>query len=249
MDPGNSRRAQRKRLVGDQRADHERPAGQRCRARLFARTESQTSQRSAQFIKSWLRDVGVTANVKVVANDNLTETIGQGKYDMFIWGWVVEPDPDYQLSTFTCGQRSSKDGGQIFAGLSDSFYCNPAFDALYQRQAGEVDPAQRTATVNQMQQMLYDDAPYAVIYIADDLEAYSSRFTGFVPQPKGNGVLLFQYGTYSYRSIVPVEDPGGTASTGRGIRLWLTIAGLAIAVAVSVALVVRRSGRPAHKRR
>ena len=33
---------------------------------------------------------------------------------MFEWGWVVEPDPDYQLSTFTCASRVSyKDGGTI----------------------------------------------------------------------------------------------------------------------------------------
>ena len=44
--------------------------------------------------------------------DALTEIIGQGKFDMFEWGWVVEPDPNYQLSTFTCANRSYKDGGE-----------------------------------------------------------------------------------------------------------------------------------------
>jgi peptide/nickel transport system substrate-binding protein len=218
--------------------------------RLFGRTESQTSQRSAQFIKSWLRDVGITVNVKVVANDSLTEIIGQGNYDMFIWGWVVEPDPDYQLSTFTCGQRSSKDGGQIFAGLSDSFYCNPAFDALYVKQAGEVDPAQRIATVNQMQQMLYDDAPYAVIYIADDLEAYSSRFTGFVPQPTEKGVLLFQYGTWSYQNLrlatTSTQAGKSTGSGGGGGIPTATVvavgAGAAI-VAAGIGVMLGRRGR------
>ena len=52
-----------------------------------------------------------TSTVKIVSDDTLTEIIGQGKYDMFEWGWVVEPDPDYQLSTFTCAKRSYKDGG------------------------------------------------------------------------------------------------------------------------------------------
>ena len=55
-----------------------------------------------------------------------------------------------------------------------------------------------------MQKMLYDDAAYALTYYYDDLSAYRRRrWTGFVPQPSANGPLLFQMGTYSYRSDPP----------------------------------------------
>jgi peptide/nickel transport system substrate-binding protein len=152
-------------------------------------------------------------NVKVIAEDNLTEQIGQGTFDMFEWGWVVEPDPDYQLSTFTCDKRSYQEGGSTLANLSDSFYCNPAYDALYAKQATQTDPAERAETVKQMQQMLYDDAPYAVTFYYDNLQAYSNRFSGFVAQPPPKGALLFQYGTYSYRNIAlaaaATDDEGG----------------------------------------
>jgi peptide/nickel transport system substrate-binding protein len=181
--------------------------------RLYARQESKSSQRSAQFVQGWLKQVGVTANIKVLAEDNLTEQIGQGTYDLFEWGWVVEPDPDYQLSTFTCAKRSYKDGGSVLANLSDSFYCNPKYDALYAQQATQTDRAKRAETVKQMQQILYDDAPYAVTFYYDDLQAYSDRFTGFVAQPPPKGALLFQYGTFSYRNIALASsekaDEGG----------------------------------------
>ena len=49
------------------------------------------------------------------SEDALTEIIGEGNFDMFEWGWVVEPDPNYQLSTFTCANRSYKDGGSVYA--------------------------------------------------------------------------------------------------------------------------------------
>ena len=49
---------------------------------------------------------------------------------------------------------------QVYANLSDSFYCNKEYDALYAEQAEQIDPAERAETVKQMQQMLYDDAPY-----------------------------------------------------------------------------------------
>ena len=105
--------------------------------------ESNTSQQSVQFMQGWLRDIGIATDVKVLEENRLTEIIGQGEFDMFEWGWVVEPDPDYQLSTFTCGSRSYKSGGDVLANLSDSFYCNPEYDKLYEQQKVTIDPAKR----------------------------------------------------------------------------------------------------------
>ena len=148
------------------------PDGSRpLRFRLFARQESNTSQQSIQFMQGWLRDIGIATEVKVVEENRLTEIIGQGEFDMFEWGWVVEPDPDYQLSTFTCGSRSYKSGGDVLANLSDSFYCNPAYDKLYEQQKITIDPAKRADIVKQMQKLLYDDAPYVVTFYYDELQA------------------------------------------------------------------------------
>jgi peptide/nickel transport system substrate-binding protein len=199
-------------------------AGDKLTFRLYWRTESEESKKSAQFIKGWLAAVGIEIKDKGLAADGpLTEVIGAGNFDMFEWGWVVEPDPNYQLSTFTCANRSYKDGDAVLANLSDSFYCNPEYDKLFDQQSLETDSAKRTEIVKQMQQMLYDDAPYVVTYYYDNREAYrSDRFTGFVPQPSPNGSLLFQYGTWSYENVKPVsaESPAASgsasASTGGG---------------------------------
>ena len=213
--------------------------------RLFARQNSQSSQQSAKFIQGWFKDVGVTVTVKVVSEDSLTEIIGRGDYDMFLWGWVVEPDPDYQLSTFTCAKRSYKDGDAVLANLSDSFYCNKEYDDLYAQQAAQVDPAQRAETVKKMQQLLYDDAPYVVLYYPDNLEAYRSQWTGFVAQPEG-GALIFEYGTYSYRNVEKVKaaaSPGqkaGDESTDGGTNTALVLAvggGVVAAIAAAGGIV------------
>lgn len=200
--------------------------------RLLGRSSSPSSQQSVEFVAGWLRDVGIQAQSKIVSEDALTELIGEGKFDMFEWGWVVEADPNYQLSTFTCANRSYKDGGSIFANLSDSFYCNKAYDALYQKQSEQIDPAERAATVKAMQKMLYDDAPYVVTYYYNNLEAYrSDRFTGFKPQPSPNGSLLFQYGTYSYPSLRPVTKASSKAtddSTSSGLVVGGVVVGAAL---------------------
>jgi peptide/nickel transport system substrate-binding protein len=197
--------------------------GNRLSFRLFGRTDSSgnNSQKAVAFLKGYFQAVGVEVQTKMIASDNLTTLIGEGKFDMFEWGWVVEPDPNYQLSTFTCANRSYKDGDAVYANLSDSFYCNPAYDKLNDAQGIETDVAKRTDIVKQMQQMLYDDAPYIVTYYYDNPEAYrSDRFTGFVNQPSPKGSLLFQYGTWSYESITPVvasASPTASASPGQTI--------------------------------
>jgi peptide/nickel transport system substrate-binding protein len=215
--------------------------------RLFGRDDSPTSKDSVQYIQGWLQQIGIKVSVQIVSEDKLTEIVGNGEYDMFEWGWVVEPDPDYQLSTFLCSSRSTKDGSTISAGLSDSFYCNPAYDALYAQQASTTDATARTAIVKQMQQMLYQDAPYIVTYYYDNLEAYrSDRFTNFQPQPTPNGSLIFQYGTYSYRNIEPVSDVKSTSSSSTG--MWVAL-GVAVVALIGIGgFLVVRSRRTAEER-
>jgi len=223
--------------------------GNRLSFRLLGRTDSSTSQKAVQFIKGYLAAVGVETNVKFVSEDNLTEIIGQGKYDMFEWGWGVEPDPNYMLNVFTCANRSYKQDGAILANLSDSFYCNPAYDALNAKQQVETDLAKRQAITGQMQQMLYDDAPYIITYFDDGHEAYrSDRFTGLVHQPEPDGPLTFQWGTWTYEQMTPVTaaDAGGTTnnSSGGSSVPWLPIIGGLIVAGGAGFLLARR--RPAN---
>ena len=91
-----------------------------------------------------------------------------------------------------------------------------------------------------MQQMLYDDSPYLVEAYYDDIQAYrSDRFTNFTPQPAPDGVLLFQYGEWSYLSAKPVSSasegtqPASTSSSPG----WFIPVGVLVGIAVIVGLV------------
>jgi peptide/nickel transport system substrate-binding protein len=226
--------------------------------RLLGRQESQQSQQTVQFVQGWFEDLGLTIDTKIVSEDTLIELNGEGRFDIFEWGWVVEPDPDYQLSTFTCAQRSSEEDGTIYAGLSDSHFCNEEYDALYAAQQVETDVAKRAEIVKQMQQILYDEAPYAVTFFYDLLQAYrSDRFHGFVAQPSAavaerGGPILFQFGTWTYQSLQPGPAPatdGGDGSTAAadeeggdgGLNVAL-IGGLAalVVLGAGVAIVLGR---------
>ncbi|MCU0283726.1 MAG: ABC transporter substrate-binding protein [Candidatus Nanopelagicales bacterium] len=192
--------------------------------RLLGRQESQESQQTVQFVQGWLEDLGITVETKIVSEDTLIELNGQGNFDIFEWGWGVEPDPDYQLSTFTCAQRSSEDDGTIYAGLSDSHFCNEEYDRLYAEQATQTDPVQRAETVRQMQQILYDEAPYAVTYYPDMLQARRTDAAhALVAQPTTSadgrpGRQLFQFGTWTYDAIQPGAAPADGASDAAGTQ-------------------------------
>jgi peptide/nickel transport system substrate-binding protein len=235
------------------------PDGEPMKYRLFVRSDSDSSVKSGEYFKSYLAAIGIEADIKPVDENALFEIIGRGEFDMFEWGWVVEPDPDYQLSTFTCGKRSYEDGGEIYADLSDSFFCDEEYDALYAQQAVTTDQAARAEIVKQMQQIIYDNVAYVVTYYYDNLEAYrSDRFEGFVGQPEGSGSLLFQYGTYTYENVAPIgSDTGGetaapspgateSADAGGGTTTEETsggsstglIIGLVIAALVIIGLVI-----------
>jgi len=168
--------------------------------RLFARSDSKQSVDTMTFFSEWLGDLGIDSKVTPMDTNRLGEVILNGSYDAFQWDWYVEPDPDSILSDFTCDQRG---------GLSDSWYCNKQYDALYQQQNGEMDHAKREEIVKRMQQMLYDDSPYLVTAYTTTGEAVrSDRFACFQPQPDPGGVWLVQYGAHNYSALRPTAQAG-----------------------------------------
>jgi peptide/nickel transport system substrate-binding protein len=177
--------------------------GKQLSLRLFVRPPT---QQASSYIQAWLTAVGIKVTTTAMSNNQLIADIGNGQYDMFIWGWGVEPNPDFQLSVFTCGERSYGSGPNYSPGFSDSFYCNPTYDKLYHKQQS-LDGAAREKVVAQMQRMLYDDDPYMVLYYPNDPQAYrSDKFTGFAPSPDNaqTGEYLYQaLAWWSYYCIRP----------------------------------------------
>ena len=153
-----------------------------------------------EYFKEWLSDLGIDSEVTAMQSNKLTSVILDGTFDAFQWGWYVEPDPNSMLSYMTCDQRGN---------WSDSWYCNAAYDKLYDEQQVELDLDKRVAMVKQMQQMLYEDSPYLVTAYTSIGEAFrSDRFACLVQQPNPGGVWLFQYGAYNYIHMRPASEAG-----------------------------------------
>ncbi len=216
--------------------------------RLLARSDSPTSTDTMAYFKEWLADLDISSEVTAVESSKLTSIILDGTFDAFQWGWYVEPDPDSMLSYMTCGQRGN---------WSDSWFCDPAYDALYEQQHAETDDAARVDQVAQMQQLLFERSPYLVTAYNTIGEAVrSDRFACFQPQPDPGGIWLFQYGVHNYLSMRPAADAGTcdgvtTASdattaaedsaVGSGFLIGLGVAGAAVVVVGGVLLARRRA--------
>ena len=166
--------------------------------RLAARTDSPTSLGTMTYFKEWLGDLGIDAKVETYESSKLTEVILEGTFDMFQWGWYVEPDPNSMLDYMTCAQRGN---------WSDSWYCSDTYDKLYEEQRVTIDRTKRIELVKQMQEQLYLDAPYLVTAYSSIGEAWrSDRFACMRPQPDPGGIMLVQYGVYNYLNMRPVSE-------------------------------------------
>ena len=199
--------------------------GKELKLRFFDRTEGQDKGKNTDFITGWLKDVGIATDVKSMSDSALSTVIGQNQFDLFTWGWVPFVDPDPELSYFTKEQATTDPN---VVGYDDANWCNDQYDALYKQQHTELDPAKRHAIVQQMLSIFYDEAPYAVLYKYDDLQAFrSDRWENFVRQPEKTGPVLFTNTSPAYFELRP-KGTGSSGGTSGGLFVGIGVAVVAI---------------------
>ncbi len=199
--------------------------------RFFSRASDQPSIDIVPYVSGWMKQIGIKLDPQTLNSNKLGNVILAGNYDLFEWGWYPNPDPNYILNIFTCAQRPPN--ANTYRN-SDSYYCNPDYDALNDQQGSVVDPAQRVDIVHQMQSILYRDQPYLVIWNDALLEAYSSDWTGFLPQPDPNGDVLATYGPLSFINLRPVTgttagESGASSGIPAGVWIGILVALVVIA--------------------
>jgi peptide/nickel transport system substrate-binding protein len=219
---------------------------------------------NAQFLVEWFGELGIAVDAAVTEEGKLIDDVtgppeGPANYDIYMWGWVGDPDPTSLLDFF----RTEQIGGS-----SDSYYSNPRYDELFLLQRAEADEAQRKAYLTEMQELVYNEAPYHILYYDAELHAYrTDRFGGWTLQPSVGGTPLFGYGPLGYTKLTdltaaasaePSDAPasagssagptpapsgdGGPASTSDNTPLLIAgIVVLVVVLAVGLVAFRRRS--------
>lgn len=127
-----------------------------------------------EILKTSWAELGVNITAKKLDSTASFEAIGapDWKYldfDMAIWDWVGYIDPDFMLSVALCSQ---------LGGWSDTGYCNPAYDELYDEQGVTLDQEQRKAIIWEMQDIQNQDHPYLWVAQKQAISAYSTNWGG-----------------------------------------------------------------------
>jgi len=136
-----------------------------------------------EIVQQGWAEIGIKAEQKAMDSDavwtQITGTDGNSydQFDLAIWDWIPLIDPDFILSCMLCSQ---------LGGWSDTGYCNPDYDALYDEQSVTVDTDARAEIVKEMQQIIFDDSPYIVLYYVNAIDAHSTAWDGFLMSPQGS---------------------------------------------------------------
>ena len=198
-------------LVNGKRMDKQ---GKPIALRLVHPNTNDSYAKSAQFVKEWYGQLGIDVNVQSLDSDTVTNLIlpppdGKADYDIELWGWSGNPDPNGLTIIFRCDEIGN---------LSDSQYCNPEYDKLYDQNLTE-SGAQRHDTLAKMQNLIYNEAPYDVLYYDANLDVYrNDRFAGWQNKPS-NGTPFFTYDVNNYTvltdatAVPPSPSPAASAQT------------------------------------
>ena len=142
--------------------------------RLNYPDDADTAPREAELMQEMWNAIGVDVVIQGLDPDTLTSVCCPTfDFDIILWGWGTDPDPAFLLGVALCSE--------IDSGFSETGYCNPEYDALYDAQAVETDPATRVEQIIEMQQILVDDLPYIIPYYEQSIQAWrTDTFTGWL---------------------------------------------------------------------
>lgn len=211
-------------------------SGRPFRLLMPASEETAGAVEAGRLIVGYLEQIGMDVELQPASDAKMNDYWSSGDFDMYIWYWSGDPDPNYQLWVFTSGQCGS---------WSDGCWSDPTYDRLYEKQLETFDREERREVVYEMQRYVYEALPGIVLAYPSSLQAYrTDRFTGWVPSPGENGSLIPGYNYHSLVEVRPVAGAREPASPGPSAWVWIAagLAGVGI-VAARVALRGRRRQR------
>ena len=205
--------------------------------RLWTRSESESSQSAGKLIAGWFDKLGLTINLSVMADGaiqdgqyNMKGDTFMPDYDMFLWGWGGDPDPNFILSVFTTDQINS---------WSDCAWSDPQYDKLFLEQQTTIDPVKRADIVHKMEQIIYEQSPYIPTVHPESVEAYNDNgWQGWSSTPaKGGGVFFTSPVMTSYLTVHPVSVASARRASSRRPLPLLPIGAVIGTMAAVVAIV------------
>ncbi|MBL7164605.1 MAG: ABC transporter substrate-binding protein [Anaerolineales bacterium] len=125
----------------------------------------------AETIANWLSDIGIGTELEALESLTLTEAALAGDFDLILYLYGFEWDPEYQLLSLTC---LGVDWGINFPG-----YCNADFDELYAAQHLAQERQERREYVYEAQRLVHNEVPWIQLVHINSYEAYNNQLFNF----------------------------------------------------------------------
>ncbi len=211
--------------------------------RLGIHSDETTDAAMAPYIVEWLKAIGIQVTVQSMSFNELNSDLPKGDWDMLSDTWTVNPDPTYLLSIQTCGVLPLNNGT---SGNTDAFFCNPQYDKLFTQQSTEFNTAQRVQTIDQMQQILYQNAVDVILYYPDWLSAIRTNVVKnyYYGQPNAQGFYPIPNEFINWRSATPVADSSSSSSSP---AVWIIIVIVVVALLAGGGFSCAAGPRPGER--
>ena len=218
----------------------DKKTGKQLSFRLGIHSDDSNDAAIAQYLVPWMKAIGINLTVQPMSFSQLNDNLAKGDWDILMDGWSTGADPTYLLSIQTCGVLPD-DNGQ--GGNTDSFYCNPQYDALYAKQQTQFNQTQRAATMQQMQSILYNANADIMLYYADGLSAVRTDKVNYMAgSANAQGVFPLQSLFYNWTHASPVgaKSGAGSSSAHTGAIVGIGVSIVVVLAALGVFLGLRR---------
>jgi len=132
------------------------------------------SQDEAELLRIMWAQIGIDVVMQSVDADVLTgRCCPTYDYDILLWEWGSDPDPNFLLSVMLTSE--------IPSGYNETGYSNPEYDRLYQVQGAALDGEQRRGVIWQMQDIVHNDVVYIIPFYQKAVQAYrTDTFQGWI---------------------------------------------------------------------
>jgi len=203
--------------------------GNKLKFRLGTHSDEPTDAQIAQYLKGWLKDVGITLEVEPMSFSKLNDDLAKGDWDMLMDGWHTAPDPTYQLSIQTC--MALPTDAQGTAGYTDSFHCYPEYDKLFNKQLTTFDEKDRHDLVDELQGLLYEHNSNIFLYYSNTLGAVRTDAATDVISGEADdkGYYPVQTAFWHYLDAKPA-DSSEDSSSAMG---WYVAGGAVVVLAIA----------------
>jgi len=193
---------------------------------MMTRNEYPEEYEIAKYLKTEWAKIGVNLNIRQMLEDQLSKECYLFGYDMMIWYWSADVDPNYMLF---CEASPS------YGGWCDNVYYNVSYEENYSKSVEALDPVERLEAVYNCQRVHYEDVGY--IILAYPYQTYAWRtdtFTGWGNWETDPGRSFDHFWTanplfYDLEYIAPPPD--------EPVPIWVVLAAVGAIVAVVVGLI------------